>query len=194
MKFVKENLKWVNEPVAYEINEEYIKIKADKNTDFWQRTHYGFRNDNGHALLMEGEGDFTFSLKTKFKSQKRYDQCGVIIYENSDNWFKASIEYEDGIKSRLGSVVTNGGYSDWATTDISNNIDTMWYRLSKRGKDFLIENSVDGKVYKQMRIFHLDKISAKVNFGIYACSPQDSSIEAVFTEFELKKCLWKVEE
>ncbi|WP_245662995.1 DUF1349 domain-containing protein [Endozoicomonas arenosclerae] len=40
------------------------------------------------------------------------------IYLDSENWFKASIEYENQDYSRLGSVVTNFGYSDWATTDI----------------------------------------------------------------------------
>ncbi|WP_397312917.1 DUF1349 domain-containing protein, partial [Paenibacillus elgii] len=31
---------------------------------------------------------------------------------------KASIEYENEEYQRLGSVVTNHGFSDWATTDI----------------------------------------------------------------------------
>ena len=31
---------------------------------------------------------------------------------------KGSIEYENGEFQHLGSVVTNNGYSDWATTEI----------------------------------------------------------------------------
>ena len=61
-------------------------------------------------------------MKTEFESSCRFDQCGVVMYLDSDNWFKASIEYEDEKIQRLGSVVTNHGYSDWATTDISSDI------------------------------------------------------------------------
>jgi regulation of enolase protein 1 (concanavalin A-like superfamily) len=71
------------------------------------------------------------------------------MYQNSDNWVKASIEYENNELAKLGSVVTNLGYSDWATTDIPNKIvKIIWYRLSRRGPDFLIETSEDGVIYK----------------------------------------------
>lgn len=192
-KFNVNNLKWINKPNNYMIEENKIIIKANCKTDFWQRTHYGFQNDNAHALVIEVEGDFTFTTKTKFKSSERYDQCGVVLYEDSDNWFKASIEFEDTKKSRLGSVVTNLGYSDWATTDISTSIDAMWYRLSRRGHDYLIENSIDGVKYNQMRIFHMHKEVQTAKIGLYACSPLESSIEAVFTEFGLKENIWQID-
>jgi regulation of enolase protein 1 (concanavalin A-like superfamily) len=76
------------------------------------------------------------------------------MYGDSDNWFKASIEYENERFFHLGSVVTTHGYSDWATTEITP-VSEMWYRLHRRGPDFLVENSVDGTVFKQMRIFHV---------------------------------------
>ncbi len=69
----------------------------------------------------------------------------------------------------------------------------MWYRLSRRGMDFLIENSDDGKDWKQMRIFHMHKIGKSIKLGIYACSPLNSSIEAIFTDFELVDCVWEKE-
>ena len=107
------------------------------------------------------------------------------------NWFKASIEYENGIYQRLGSVVTNNGYSDWATTDIDAGISEMYYRLSRKGNDFCLENSIDGVNFKQMRIFHLFEAENEVNIGIYACSPSNSSFEAVFTEIGLYESIWK---
>ena len=56
---------------------------------------------------------------------------------------------------RLGSVVTNHGYSDWATTDISSDIKSMWYRFSRRDSDYCIECSENGINFRQMRIFHM---------------------------------------
>lgn len=184
-------LQWINEPKSYKISAEEISITTEPETDYWQRTYYNFRNDNGHALTMDIKENFTFSVKTEFNSSHLYDQCGVIIYQGSDNWFKASIEYENESISRLGSVVTNLGYSDWATTDIETSIRYMWYRLSRRGQDFLIENSTDGISFKQMRIFHLHEEIETINLGIYACSPLQSSFEAKFSEFSLSDCIWK---
>lgn len=183
---------WVFEPKKYELKEDIITITTDPNTDFWQRTYYGFRNDNAPALLIKTyEKYFSFTVKTNFDSNKQFDQCGVIIYQNSDNWFKASIEYENHEYQRLGSVVTNNGFSDWATTDISGSIKSMYYRLSRRNNDFCIENSSDGQTYKQMRIFHLFQADNEINLGIYACSPSKSSFNAIFSEIEVSKCLWE---
>lgn len=94
-------------------------------------------------------------------------------------------------KSRLGSVVTNHGYSDWATTDISSSIKEMWYRLSRRESDYYIETSTDGINFKQMRAFHLFEGAGEISFGIYACSPTSSSYKATFTNMAVTECKWE---
>lgn len=200
---------WIHQPKSFDITDDSVTITTEPSTDFWQRSYYGFRNDNAPALLLESQENFTFTTKVSFAYQGRFDQCGVIIYLDSENWFKASIEFEDEHLSRLGSVVTNLGYSDWATTDITT-IKVMWYRLSGRGPDFLLESSPDGIDFKQMRVFHLHRLgetSAKmgklnppapaerpIRFGLYACSPLDSSFTAVFTNFSLQPCQWLAHE
>ena len=197
--------KWLNQPKLSEISDRSVKITTEPNTDLWQRSFYGFRNDNAPALLFESEINFSFTAKVSFDYRARFDQCGLIIYLDSDNWFKASIEYENENISRLGSVVTNHGYSDWATTDIPTTT-TMWYRLNRQGSDFLIESSPDGMDFKQMRIFHLHclgETSAEmgrlnpsapaerpIQFGLYASSPLNSSFKARFDNFKLDNCLW----
>ena len=87
--------------------------------------------------------------------------------------------------------MTVNGYSDWATTAIDASIRSMWYRLSRREDDFCIECSADGVRFSQMRICHLPSATGEVPFGIYACSPEDSSFRAVFTRFTLGECQWK---
>jgi uncharacterized protein len=189
LEFDISKLTWINKPEKFEITGSKITITTEPQTDFWQRTYYGFSNDNAHALTLPIDQDFTFMVKTSFTYKNLYDQCGVAIYLDSDNWFKGSVEYENELYSRLGSVVTNIGYSDWATVDISSDVYEMWYRLSRSGQDFLIENSNDGKIFKQMRIFHLHKVIDKANIGIYACSPLKSSFDAVFTGMEFVECI-----
>ncbi len=191
MKWDLKDLKWTRKPKETSIQEDRITIITEPGTDLWQRTYYGFQNDNAPLLqLNTAEPYFSFVVKTEFASKRRFDQCGIILYLDSENWLKASIEYENDMYQRLGSVVTNHGYSDWATTDISADIKSMWYRLSRRESDYCIECSEDGENFKQMRICHMWEGAKEISFGIYACSPEESSFEAVFSNMEITECKW----
>lgn len=185
--------KWTRQPKSYHIEENKVEILTAPHTDLWQRTYYHFQNDNAPVLQMETEEKFfSFVVKTDFsESHHRFDQCGIVMYLDAENWLKGSVEYENEDFQHLGSVVTNNGYSDWATTAISASITSMWYRFSRREDDFCIECSEDGIHYHQMRICHMQKGKGKIKFGIYACSPEDSSFRAVFTDMELMECQWK---
>ena len=118
---------WTRLPKSCNIGEDTIEIITAPHTDLWQRTYYHFRNDNAPVLQVKTrEKFFSFVAKTQFESKHRFDQCGVVLYLDSDNWLKASIEYENEEFQHLGSVVTNHGYSDWATTAIPADIKSMW--------------------------------------------------------------------
>lgn len=191
MNFDIKNLFWQRKPQHFSISENKIEIITEPHTDLWQRTYYHFCNDNAPVLQMEtDEKFFSFTVKTKFDSKNRFDQCGIVMYLNSENWLKASIEYENTTIQHLGSVVTNNGYSDWATTEIDASVKTMWYRLSRREDDYRIECSEDGITFKQMRICHMWAGNKKIQFGIYACSPENSSFKATFTDMQLTECQW----
>lgn len=185
-----EQFYWINPPQKFMLNNDVLKIQTEPKTDFWQRTHYGFSRANAPAFLTKIEGDFTFSVKTRFKTQKQYDQCGVFLYTDDENWVKASVEYENEQFARLGSVVTNLGYSDWATNDIPFPVNEMSYRVCLKGQDVFIEFAEKDTEFKQMRILHLHKTVQDAGIGVYACSPLKSSFEAVFTEFNLGPCKW----
>ena len=190
-EFVKENLYWIREPRHTVMDDHKIEMITEPVTDLWQRTYYGFRNDNAPVLQMKtSEPYFSFVVKTEFESKHRFDQCGIVLYLDSDNWLKASIEFENEEFQRLGSVVTNHGYSDWATTDISASIKEMWYRLSRRESDYCMECSQDGVNFKQMRICHMWDGAEEISFGIYACSPEESSFKAIFTDMKMMECQW----
>ena len=185
------NPQWTRQPMDFEIRDDSIEIITAPHTDLWQRTYYHFRNDNAPVLQVSTqEKYFSFTVKTTFESKHRFDQCGVVLYLDSDNWLKASIEYENEQFQHLGSVVTNHGYSDWATTAIPADIKSMWYRLSRREDDFCIECSQDGVSFSQMRVCHLWEAKDEIRFGIYACSPEDSSFKATFTNLAVTECQW----
>lgn len=94
MKFDITKLEWTREPADYIISEDKIDIITTPHSDLWQRTYYHFRNDNAPVLQMEtDEKFFSFVVKTQFDSKCRFDQCGIVMYLDSDNWLKGSIEY-----------------------------------------------------------------------------------------------------
>ena len=187
------SLQWTRQPKEFSIQPGRIEITTEPGTDLWQRTYYHFRNDNAPVLQMETEEKyFSFTVKTDYTdSSHRFDQCGIVMYLDTDNWLKASVEFENEEFQHLGSVVTNHGYSDWATTAIPADVKTMWYRFSRREDDYCIECSADGVTFTQMRVCHMWEGAGKVRFGIYACSPEESSFKAVFTDMALTDCVWQ---
>ena len=150
---------WFNEPFSYQSGAG-LTITTRSQTDFWQRTHYGFRRDDGHCLLTDVAGDFSL--------------------ENNEI-------------SRLGSVVTNLGFSDWATQDISSAIRAMSYRISRSGSDFRIEASADGEAWKQMRIAHLHECTETIQVGVYSCSPIGERFTCTFQYIGLGESQWASE-
>ena len=188
-----DSLQWTREPAGCEIKGDTITITTAPKTDLWQRTYYHFQNDNAPVLQMQTrEKFFSFVVKTDFTgSHHRFDQCGIVMYLDSENWLKGSVEYENDEFQHLGSVATNNGYSDWATTAIPANVKTMWYRFSRREDDYCIECSTDGEHFSQMRICHMYAGADKISFGIYACSPEESLFTAVFTDMKITECMWR---
>ncbi len=98
---------WIRQPRDWRMTDDRIEVTTEPHTDLWQRTYYHFRNDNAPVLQMETEEKyFSFTVKTDFSdSHHRFDQCGIVMYLDSENWLKGSVEYENKEYQHLGSVV-----------------------------------------------------------------------------------------
>lgn len=196
---------WLNPPEVSSFTADTITITTAPGTDFWQRTFYGFRAANAPAAMIEVDHNVTLSVRVRADYQRRYDQAGIILWVDEDNWFKASVEHEDADGGRLGSVLTTAGYSDWTTRDVPP-LSQVRFRLSRRGPDFRLEART-AQEWEQLRIFHVaalgdtdpgwasasadDIPAAPVRLGVYACSPEDSSFTARFDELGLQPSLWQ---
>ncbi len=185
-----EGFHWYNEPAEFSIQDNEISLKTDRKTDFWQQTHYGFCKDDGHCFLKTITGDFSIVTRTQFQAISQYDQCGLFARIDQENWIKCSAELENDKLTRIGSVVTNLGYSDWASQDIITPVQSMWYRISRSGKDFLLDNSVDGINWQQMRVTHMHQLEDSIDVGIYACSPMGEGFQCTFDRIEIGPSLW----
>ena len=187
------NFFWFNEPSRHQFGAG-LEIFTDPKTDFWQKTHYGFQRDDGHCLLTKQAGDFSLTAHVEFRPLEKYDQCGLMIRGDQENWIKVSTEYENDQYGRLGSVATNLGFSDWATQDIPASHKQMWYRISKNGNDLLLENSYSGQEWLQLRITHLHKSFEQLEIGVYACSPIGKDFWCRFDLLTISENTWSYNE
>ncbi|MGG3571039.1 DUF1349 domain-containing protein [Bacillus gobiensis] len=179
---IDKNLEWYSPPKEWELNPERtnLMIKTDKQTDFWQKTHYGFQADNGHFLYYELHGDFRLTTKVKSKPKNRYDQAGLMVRFSNNTWLKTSVEYIPDGHSKLGVVVTNQGYSDWSSQEFSEDDTSLFYRMTRRENNYYVDYSLDGTSWSQIRMTHLVEETDNIKVGIYACSPQGEGCEAEF--------------
>lgn len=193
---IPQDFSWFCEPSIYRVEQDKIIIRPDSGSDFWQRTHYGFRNNNGHCLWTKRSGDFILTTHVKYEPKHRFDQAGLIVYFTEDFWVKCSVEHEPDAPFNLGSVVTNLGYSDWATQPFSKEIVDMEFMIKHVKQDFEIycrEYGTD--CWQQLRISRLElPLDTIFHVGIYACSPTECGFEAVFDSIAIDNsslCIYK---
>ena len=103
---------WVNPPLNAEISSEGFTVTAKANSDFWQKTSYGFIHTEGHALLNDFPQDSAIEISWVLNYNEQFDQAGLMVYHDDENWIKAGVEFADGAP-QLGAVVTREK-SDWS--------------------------------------------------------------------------------
>jgi len=169
-----------------------LTVTPAAKTDYWSNTFYGFPDPqphNGHVAFVEVVGDFVCSVSVTARPRARYDQAGlmVLVPGSAGDWLKTSVEFIPDGPSHLGSVVTNGGFSDWATQDLELPRDaaaaasSFDFRVRRLGCDYIVEarpggagaGAGAGSAWSQIRMAHLhaDRAGAPVRVGLYACSP-----------------------
>ncbi len=114
--------KWTRQPKSFEIKDGTIYVTTQPQTDLWQRTYYHFQNDNAPVYQMKtNDKFFSFVVKTSFEEcHHRFDQCGIVMYLDSNNWIKGSVECENDKFQHLGSVVTNNSCKCWAKSRVQH--------------------------------------------------------------------------
>lgn len=172
-------LQWFNEPERWRV-ENGLHIATTAATDFWQRTHYGFRADNGHFLFTPWTGDFTMTAHVRFQPANQYDQAGLMVRFSEDEWLKTSVEFEPEGPARLGAVVTRSGYSDWSTQDFPRDRRDIELRVRREHDTFLIDwRSAESEPWVQLRVAPL-ACGDEAQIGLYVCSPKAPGLQASF--------------
>ena len=182
---VLKDFEWYNEPENVRFNDAGMVIDTRAKTDFWQSTHHNFHKDDGHFFFTRIERDFELVVKWSFEKACLFDQCGLMLRVDERNWFKVSLMSEDASRPKLGSSLTNFGYSDWAVVSLDSPLNEIWYKLRRNGGDYIAYYSLDGIVYNQLRLFHLINDNGELKAGAYACAPRRDDFECVLEVLDI---------
>jgi regulation of enolase protein 1 (concanavalin A-like superfamily) len=170
---------WLNEPPVWTANEDAVELQTANEGDFWQKTHYGFVHDNGHFFHQTIASDFTISVRVIAEFEALYDQAGLMIRIDSENWIKCGIEYFGG--KRHFSVVATRGYSDWSVQEWPHD-GSFWVKAVRKGDALAVLASIDGRSWSMVRLCYLPS-GCPVQAGPMACSPTRSGLRVRFEAF-----------
>lgn len=174
--------RWHGEPPDWRWVDGVLHITTGDRTDFWQGTLYGFHRDDGHFLGRRVEGDFTAVLTFDADYTELYDQAGLMIRRDAQNWLKTGIEYSDGM-TNFSVVITREGRSDWSVVGVPELDGPQKIRLTKLGNAVIVHHAAaDG--WRLMRLGELP-LDGDILVGPMTCSPQREGLEARFLDLEI---------
>lgn len=180
--FARNDGQWLNEPQCWSAEGDDLYLETGEATDFWRETHYGFTRDSGHFLGFPAGEAFTAQMRIRGDFQALYDQAGIMVRIDEQNWVKAGIEFSDG-QPMLSSVLTLG-QSDWATAPFQGNARDFWMRVTVANGVLRLQASADGHVWPLMRLAPFPK-TASCHAGPMACTPQRAGLDVRFSAFRL---------
>ncbi|WP_108651038.1 DUF1349 domain-containing protein [Dongshaea marina] len=182
------DFEWLNPPQTWSVENNKLTVETDLNTDFWRETHYGFTRHSGHLFGCEVEGDFTFEVCVQGEFEELYDQAGLMIHSDDQNWCKAGLEFSDG-QPLMSSVLTHQ-QSDWATGPFNGDPGRFWMRATVENNVLRLQYSTDGKHWPLLRLCPIAPASKRL-VGAMCCTPERGGLKIVFSEFRLSKPLGK---
>ena len=164
-----EKMQWFNEPAQWEIDGNTLLMDVTPQTDYWRISHYGFTVDDAPFLYTLRGGEFEVKVKISGDYQTRFDQSGLMLRIDHENYIKAGIEFVDG-KYNLSTVVTHHT-SDWSIIPLLDAVEIFY--------------SFDDKEYTMMRNAWLQD-NCPVMVGIMGACPDGNGFKARFEGFSIK--------
>ena len=178
-----EKMQWFNEPENYSIRNGVLEMQVPAQTDFWRIAHYGFTVDDGPFLYAVYGGEFEAKIKVSGEYETRFDQAGMMIRLDHENYVKFGIEFVDG-KFNISAVVTHHT-SDWSVIRLEEPIPHLWLKAVRRLDAIELFYSFDDREYTMMRTLWMQD-NCPLQVGPVAACPDGQGFKARFSDFKVR--------
>lgn len=178
-----DRMQWFNEPESWTIEGNTLTMDVTPQSDYWRISHYGFTVDDAPFLYTLRGGEFEVKVKISGDYKVRFDQAGIMLRIDKENYIKTGIEYVDG-KYNLSAVVTHTT-SDWSVIELEEPVEYVWIKAVRRLDAVEIFYSFDDEHYTMMRNCWLED-NTPVMVGMMAACPDGNGFKATFEEFSIK--------
>lgn len=177
-----EKMNWFNEPAEWSIAGSTLTMAVTPKSDYWRISHYGFTVDDAPFYYAEYGGEFEAKVKISGDYKVRFDQAGMMIRLDHENYIKTGIEYVDG-KYNLSTVVSHKT-SDWSVIALDRPVQSIWIKAVRRLDAVEIFYSFDDKEYHMMRNAWM-QANHPVRIGMFAACPDGDGFKATFSDFSV---------
>lgn len=178
-----EKMTWFNEPSQWEIKDKKLTMMVTPQSDYWRISHYGFTVDDAPFYYSTYGGEFETKVKITGDYKARFDQMGLMLRVDAQNYIKAGVEFVDG-KFNLNTVVTHKT-SDWSVITLEKAPPFVWIKAVRRLDAVEVFYSFDDKEYIMMRNAYLQD-NTPVQVGLMAACPDGNGFKAIFENFTVK--------
>ncbi len=178
-----EKMQWFNEPEKWEIKDKSLTMSVTPQSDYWRISHYGFTVDDAPFYYATYGGEFEAKVKVTGDYKARFDQAGLMLRIDHENYIKAGIEFVDG-KFNISAVVTHRT-SDWSVIVLEKTVPHIWIKAIRRLDAVEIFYSFDDKEYTMMRNAWLQD-NTPVQVGLMAACPDGKGFDVTFEHFSVK--------
>jgi len=178
-----EKMQWFNEPAKWEIKNNALTMQVTPKSDYWRISHYGFTVDDAPFYYTTYGGEFEAKVKITGAYKERFDQMGLMLRIDEDNYIKTGVEFVDG-KFNISTVVTHEK-SDWSVTALDKTPPFVWIKVVRRLDAVEVFYSYDDKNYIMTRNAPLQD-NTPVMVGLMAACPDGNGFEAKFENFSVK--------
>lgn|SRR5208283_855205 len=168
---------WFNEPASWKRSGDQVIARSRPKTDFWRKTFVEHIIDNGHFFHLSVSGMFSFEARVNGQFSAPFDQAGVMVRLDPENWMKCGMEFFEG--QRQASVVFTRDFSDWSTMKILPGAAPVWWRAARHKNSIEIYYSLDGQSFTLIRSGYFSP-SPQAEVGLMCAAPQGEGFEATF--------------
>ena len=177
-----DKMQWFNEPSRWEIKNGTLTMDVTPQTDYWRISHYGFTVDDAPFLYTMRGGEFEAKVRISGDYKARFDQAGLMLRLDHENYIKAGIEFVDG-KYNLSCVVTHHT-SDWSVITLDKPVESVWIKAVRRLDAVEVFYSFDDREYTMMRNAWMQD-NHPMMVGLMGASPDGTGFRVRFDNFSI---------